>query len=75
MILISAGTLLPPMIFIKSPITIVFALTSFSYPSLITIALGGIKFLNPAISLADFPCWKKENRPVIMTTIISTIPK
>jgi len=71
----SAGTLLPPMILIKSPITIVFALTSFSYPSQITIALGGIKFLNYAISLADFACWKYEKSPVTMTTIMSTIPK
>jgi hypothetical protein len=65
----------PPFTITTSPGTISLASILVSLPSLITKAVGGIKFSNYAIISADFEDYIYENIPVMNTTTASTIPR
>jgi hypothetical protein len=53
----SHGMFSPPLMTTTSPGTINLASTVYSVPSLMTVAIGGIKFSNWAIISADFEVW------------------
>ena len=58
-----------------SPGTINFASIFSSLLFLITKAVGGIKFSNYAIISADLEVWAYENKAVIITMDMSTMPR
>jgi hypothetical protein len=72
---VSQGIFSPPLITITSPGTINLASTDYTFPSLMTVAIGGMKFSNYAIISADFEVYIYEKHPVKNVTTASTTPK